>query len=189
MFPASSGQPGCSQPRLLPAAPAVIALLRPPPRPGQVKHFRRDHRVHDVNVTTSPFGGPFEKLAAVAAHIASWAAAWWILGLVALVGVIRLLCEWQRRITLVTIVWHAPGGQWWFRSGAWEARPCGCKWGTAGPGRQNRAWESPGRVAGEPARGATERAWPASGERPGRGSCHGPGARPHLVRAGVPAHR
>jgi hypothetical protein len=63
-----------------------------------------------VNVTTSPLGGTFEKVIAVLAHAVSWAAAWWILGLVAIVGVIRLLCEWQRSTTLVALVRHAPAG-------------------------------------------------------------------------------
>jgi hypothetical protein len=40
----------------------------------------------------------------------SWAAGCWILGLVAVAGGVRLLCEWQRRTTLVAIVREAPAG-------------------------------------------------------------------------------
>ena len=40
----------------------------------------------------------------------SWAAGCWILGLVAVGGAVRLLCEWQRRTTLVAIVREAPAG-------------------------------------------------------------------------------
>jgi hypothetical protein len=57
-----------------------------------------------------PPGGTFDKVATVLAHVVSWAAACWILGLVAVVGVIRLLCEWQRRTTLVAILQNAPAG-------------------------------------------------------------------------------
>jgi hypothetical protein len=46
----------------------------------------------------------------VLVHAVSWAAACWILGLVAVAGVVRLLCEWQRRATLVAIVREAPAG-------------------------------------------------------------------------------
>lgn len=59
---------------------------------------------------TSPLGGTFGGVAAVAVHAVSWAAAWWILGLVAVAGAVRLLCEWQRRATLVAIVQEAPAG-------------------------------------------------------------------------------
>jgi hypothetical protein len=46
----------------------------------------------------------------MAVHAVSWAAACWILGLVAVAGTVRLLCEWQRRETLVAIVREAPAG-------------------------------------------------------------------------------
>jgi hypothetical protein len=59
---------------------------------------------------TFPLGGLSGKVAIVLAHMVSWAAACWILGLVAIAGVIRLLCEWQRRTTLVAILRNAPAG-------------------------------------------------------------------------------
>jgi hypothetical protein len=44
-------------------------------------------RVPAVKLTMTPLGGTFEKLAAMLAHVVSWATACWILGLVAVVGV------------------------------------------------------------------------------------------------------
>lgn len=63
-----------------------------------------------MKLSITPLGGAFEKVATVLAHVVSWATACWILGLVAVVGVIRLLCEWQRRTTLVAILRNAPAG-------------------------------------------------------------------------------
>ena len=60
--------------------------------------------------TAFPFGAAFERLTATLAHAASWAAVGSILGLVVIAGVIRLLTEWQRRLTIVAIVERAPKG-------------------------------------------------------------------------------
>jgi hypothetical protein len=58
----------------------------------------------------SPFGDAFERLTITLAHAVSWAAMGAILGLMVIAGVIRLLAEWQRRLTLVAIMQHAPAG-------------------------------------------------------------------------------
>jgi hypothetical protein len=99
-----------------------------------------------VNVTTSPLGGTSEKVATVLAHPLSAAAAWWLLALVAVAGVIRLLCEWQRRTTLVALVRHAPAGTvvvqerglggpaMWVQVGYGPSWPAGPRPGITGPG-------------------------------------------------------
>jgi hypothetical protein len=55
-----------------------------------------------------------------------------------LMGVFRLLAEWQRRTTLVTLMNHAPGGTVVIQQrGAWAARPCGSGSAT---GRARQWW-------------------------------------------------
>jgi hypothetical protein len=63
-----------------------------------------------MKLIRSPLGGTLGGAAGVLAHTVSWAAGCWILGLVALAGSVRLLCEWQRRTTLLAIVREAPAG-------------------------------------------------------------------------------
>jgi hypothetical protein len=63
-----------------------------------------------VKITASIAGAALDKMGATLAHKMSWTAACWVLGMVAITGAIRLLCEWQRRLTLVAIVQHAAGG-------------------------------------------------------------------------------
>lgn len=76
-----------------------------------IKHFRHIYRVFIVTATTAfPLGDALERLTATLAHAASWAAVGSILGLMVIAGVIRLLTEWQRRLTIVAIVERAPEG-------------------------------------------------------------------------------
>jgi hypothetical protein len=84
----------------------VSAEIFPPP--AQTNLALR--RVPIVKLIPSPLGGTFGGTAVVLAHAVSWVAAGWILGLVAVAGGVRLLCEWQRRTTLVAIVREAPAG-------------------------------------------------------------------------------
>jgi hypothetical protein len=60
--------------------------------------------------TAFPFGDALQRLTVALAHVTSWAAAASILGLVVVAGIIRLMAEWQRRLTIVAIVEHAPAG-------------------------------------------------------------------------------
>lgn len=46
----------------------------------------------------------------MAAHAVSWTTVGAVLASLMLMGVFRLLAEWQRRTTLVALMRHAPGG-------------------------------------------------------------------------------
>jgi hypothetical protein len=51
-----------------------------------------------------------EWASAVAPHAVSWTTVGAMLASLVLMGVFRLLAEWQRRATLVALMRHAPGG-------------------------------------------------------------------------------
>jgi len=63
-----------------------------------------------VTVTPSIVSAIVEKTSAPLAHMTSWMAGFWVLGAAVVTGAIRLLSEWQRRLTLMAVVRHAPGG-------------------------------------------------------------------------------
>ena len=66
-------------------------------------------RVRDVSIVETWQGWP-GLASIVAPNPPSWVAVGVVLALLALMGTVRLLVEWQRRITLIAVLRQAPGG-------------------------------------------------------------------------------
>jgi len=66
-------------------------------------------RVQDVRIDRTWPDWP-EWASSAAPHTVSWTTVGTALAPLALIGMFRLLAEWQRRTTLVALMNHAPGG-------------------------------------------------------------------------------